>query len=90
MENPNILQHISNSDIQIPVSSTLPTGPAVEVIHQHTLNRDKQTNRLIENASRPAVDIEINCNDENVNILHSPGFYTLVARPSLLNITAMI
>ena len=77
MENLNIMQRTSDSDIQIPRSSTLPPGP--ELIHQHTLNRDKQTNRLVENASRPTVDIEINCNDENVNIICSPGFYILVA-----------
>ena len=36
--------------------------------HNHTLNRNKQTDKLIENASRADIDIEVNCNDENVNI----------------------
>ena len=68
-------------------TSQIHSENAQGIIHQHTLNREKQTSKLIENASRPAIDIEVNCNDENVNINCSPGFYTLVARPCLLNIS---
>ena len=54
---------------------------------QHELNKDKQVNKFVNNASRTSIEIEINCNDENVNILCSPGFYSLIARPSLLSLS---
>ena len=53
----------------------------------HNLNRDKQVDKVINNATRQAIEIEINCNDENVNIHCSPGFYNLVVKPCLLSVS---
>ena len=54
---------------------------------QHDLNREKQVDKLIFNTNRETIDIEINCNDQNVNITCCPGFYNLVVRPSLLGLS---
>ena len=78
MDNPSILSHAYNTAPAF--SSTQDSG----FTHQHALNRDKQTRKLIENASRADIDIEINCNGENVYIT---GFYAHVVRPCLLSIT---
>ena len=55
--------------------------------HPHILNKDKQVDKLLKNASRPDISIEVNCNDENVNIHCNPGFFDLVARKTLLTIS---
>ena len=55
--------------------------------HPHILNKDKQVDKLLKNASRPDISIEVNCNDENVNIHYNPGFFDLVARKTLLTIS---
>ena len=41
----------------------------------------------MDNSSWADIDITGNCNDENVNILCSLGFFDLVARPTLLGIS---
>ena len=59
-----------------------------EGIHlNHTLNREKQVEKIFDNASRQAIEIEINNNEENVNIKCSPGFYNLVVKPCLLSVS---
>ena len=57
------------------------------IVHQHTLNKERQISKLIDNSSKKDIVIEVNCNEENVNICCNPGFYNLVARPCLLSIT---
>ena len=54
---------------------------------QHSLNKEKQVQKLITNSSRDTINIEINNCDENINIDCSPGFFNLVVRPSLLAIS---
>ena len=51
----------------------------------HNLNREKQVNNLLNNATKIPIEIEINNNDANVNVICSPGFYEIVVRPSLLS-----
>ena len=68
------------------ISNFESTDPALRstqslgLTHQHALNREKQTRTLIDNVLRPNIDIEMNCNEENVNINCSPGFYTHVVK----------
>ena len=57
------------------------------ITHNHVLHREKQITKLIDKSSRNDIEIEVNCNDENVTISCKPGFYDLIARPCLLNIT---
>ena len=70
------------------MATALPNTESEGLIHNHVLNKEKQIDKLIQNAGRPSIDIEINCHEENVNIICSPGFFNYVARPSLLNLSS--
>ena len=67
-----------------------PTGPGPSDqpldpnVAPFTLNKTKQIQRLVNDASREN-DIEFECNNSNtnINIKCSPGFYAAVAKPSL-------
>ena len=63
------------------------SGPGTSITHPHTLNKVNQITKLIENSSKPDIEIVVNCGEENVNIKCSPGFYNLVAKPTLLGIS---
>ena len=76
-----------NSDIQPLQVPSYSGAHDQNLTHPHTLNRDRQTNKLIENDSWPPIDIEVNCNDENVNTKCSPGYYNLVTWPCLMSIS---
>ena len=70
------------------LSANPPSLEQEQSLHlQHELNKEKQVNKLVNNANRTSLEIEINCNNENVNILCSPGFYSLIARLSLLSLS---
>ena len=75
------------SSSSVPLMNDSGGSPACHLTLPHVLNKERQIEKLIENSSRPSVDIEINCNNENVNVKCSPGFFNFVARPCLLGFT---
>ena len=68
-------------------ASASPHPGAQSLQLQHSLNRERQVNKLVNNASKPPIQIEVNNSDSNVNIDCSPGFYDIIVRPSILTIS---
>lgn len=61
---------------------SLATGQSNSLTLPHTLNAEKQLNRLLTETSRFAVEFEVKSNGDCVSIYCSPGFFLKFAQPT--------
>ena len=80
---PSPNQVSSESSMNNPGASSVPTA-SFSVLHvPYQLNQHKQITKLARDSTIDNIEITVNDNDRNVNIVCSTGFYEAVAKPAL-------
>ena len=79
----SVIPQLDGQDDELELAANMSTNDSAIRTASYTLNQEKQTEKIISDASKNDYEVSINNNDQNATVRCSPGFYIQVARASL-------
>ena len=79
----SVIPQLDGQDDELELATNMSTNTVSTRTANYTLNQEKQTEKIVRDASKDDYEVNINNNDQNATVKCSPGFYIQVARASL-------